>query len=190
MAAAAADVQAFPFQMPTEKTLMTSDDALEQFRHFARERAFGRHVGSDRLIQAGLDALIAGIESPSLAMLAGLLRSEEPEAPELFDQVLEELGLLFHPPADPRAAKWAMAYWIAGQIADGSLDPAAGTHLIWADIAYDLGYPEALEPLVHCAHNLDGWEESWGVSVEELYGEAVEAAKQFLGKRSAAEAGD
>jgi hypothetical protein len=83
-----------------------------------------------------------------------------------------------------------MAYWIAGQIADGSLDPAVGTHLIRADIAYALGYAEALEPLVHCAHNLDGWEESWGVSVEELNREAVEAAKEFLSKRSAAEAGN
>ncbi|MFI5985176.1 hypothetical protein ACIBEA_30450 [Streptomyces sp. NPDC051555] len=175
--------------MPIEKTVMTRDDALKQLNHIARERAFGRHVGSDRLIEAGLDALIAGIESPSLAMLAGLLRSEEPEASALFDQVLEELGLLFHPPADPRAAKWAMAYWIAGQIADGSLDPAAGAHLIWADIAYDLGYPEELEPLVHCAHNLDGWEESWGVSFGELQSEAVQAAEQFLSKRSAAETG-
>ncbi|QUW78236.1 hypothetical protein SMIR_02985 [Streptomyces mirabilis] len=162
---------------------MTHDEALEQLSHIARERAFERHVGSDRLIQAGVDALMAGVESPSLAMLAGLLRSEEPEAPALFDQVLEELGLAFHPPADPRAAKWAMAYWIAGQIADGSLDPATGTHLIWADIAYDLGNPEDLEPLVHCAHNLDGWEESWGVSREELNREAVEAANQFLSKR-------
>lgn len=176
--------------MPTEKTSMTREDALKQLGHIARERAFDRHVGSDRLIQAGLDALIAGVESPSLAMLAGLLRSEEPEAPALFDQVLEELGLFFHPPADPRAAKWAMAYWVAGQIADGTLDPATGTHLIWADTAHDLGYPEDLESLVHCAHNLDGWEESWGVSLEELNREAVEAAKQFLNKRSAAEAGN
>ncbi|WP_351227931.1 hypothetical protein [Streptomyces sp. NPDC002133] len=166
---------------------MTQDDALKQLSHIARERAFGRHVGSDRLIQAGLEALIAGIESPSLAMLAGLLRSEEPEAPELFDLVLEELGLLFRPPADPTAAKWAMAHWIAGQIADGSIDPAAGTHLIWADIAYDLDYPEELEPLVHCAHNLDGWEESWGVSIEELNREALEAAEQFLSKRPGGE---
>ncbi|MGW0184730.1 hypothetical protein ACWDV7_03115 [Streptomyces sp. NPDC003362] len=169
---------------------MTRDDALKQLSHIACERAFGRHIGSDRLIQAGLDALIAGVESPSLAVLAGLLRSEEPEAPALFDQVLEELGLLFHPPANPRAAKWAMAYWVAGQIADGSLDPAAGTHLIWADIAYDLGYPIELQPLVHCAHNLHGWEESWGVPIEELNREAIEAAKQFLSKGPAAEAGD
>lgn len=188
-ASASAGVRAFFSQTPTETILMTRDDALKQLSHIARERAFERHVGSDRLIQAGLNALIAGIESPSLAMLAGLLRSEEPEAPALFDQVLEELGLLFRPPADRRAAKWAMADWVAGQIVDGSLDAAAGTHLIWADIAEDLGYPEELEPLVHCAHNLDGWEESWGVSFEELSREAVETAKQFLNKRSAAQAG-
>ncbi|MEU3262328.1 hypothetical protein ABZ663_30875 [Streptomyces albidoflavus] len=168
---------------------MTRDDALKQLRHIARERAFGRHVGSDRLIQAGLDALIAEVESPSLAMLAGLLRSDEPEAPALFDQVLEELGLLFHPPADPRAAKWAMAYWIAGQIADGTLGPATGTHLIWADVAYDLGYPEELQSLVSCHFNLDDWQESWEVSFEDLNREAVEAAKQFLRGRPTAEAG-
>lgn len=84
-AAAPTDVRAFCSQTPTEKTPMTRDDALKQLRHIGQERAFGRHVGSDRLIQAGLDALIAEVESPSLAMLAGLLRSEEPEAPALFD---------------------------------------------------------------------------------------------------------
>ncbi|MEV0118561.1 hypothetical protein AB0H77_35840, partial [Streptomyces sp. NPDC050844] len=59
-----------------------------------------------------------------------------------------------------------------------------------ADIAYDLGYPVELEPLVHCAHNLDGREESWGASVEELNGEAIKAAKQFLSKGAAVEAGN
>ncbi|WHM40668.1 hypothetical protein [Streptomyces sp. BPTC-684] len=164
---------------------MNQDDALKQLSHIARERAFDRHVGSDRLIQAGLDALIAGVHSPSLAMLAGLLRSEEPEAPELFDQVLEELGLLFRAPDDPRAAKWALVCWIAEQIVDGSLDPATGTLLIWMDIADDLGYPEDLKPLVHCAHNLENWEESWGVPVEELNRDAVEAAKRLLSTRAA-----
>ncbi|MER7223834.1 hypothetical protein [Streptomyces rubradiris] len=67
--------------------------------------------------------------------------------------------------------------------------PACGIHLIRADIAEDLGYPEELKQLVYCAHNLDGWEESRGVSFEELSREAVEVAKQFLNKRSAAQAG-
>ncbi|MFF1839465.1 hypothetical protein ACFVXE_35640 [Streptomyces sp. NPDC058231] len=166
-----------------KKTEMNHDDALQQLSHIAGERALGRHVGSDRLIQVGLDALIAGIESPSLALLAGLLRSEEPAAPELFDQVLEELGLLFQLPADHRAAKWATAYWIARQIVNGSLDPATGTHLIWADVAYDLDYPEGLQPLVSCASNLDDWDESWGVSIETLKEEAIEAAQQLLSQQ-------
>ncbi|WP_413812579.1 hypothetical protein [Streptomyces sp. OE57] len=166
---------------------MNQDEALKQFRHMARERAFGGHIGSDRLIRAGLDALTAGVDSPALAILAGLLRSEESEAPELFDQVLEELGLLFRPPDDRQAAKWAMAYWLAEQIADGSLDPAAGVRLICAGVAYDLGYPEELETLVHCAYSLDGWEETWGVSVEELNREMIEAAKYLLSRRKAEE---
>ncbi|MGW3875548.1 hypothetical protein ACWEC4_42300, partial [Streptomyces sp. NPDC005055] len=143
---------------------------------------------SDRLIQAGLDALMAAVESPSLAMLAGLLRSEEPEAPDLFNQVLEELGL--QPPADPRAAKWATAYWIARQIVNGSLDPAAGSHLIWADVAYDLGYPEDLQPLVSCASNLEDWDESWGVSIETLKENAFEAAEQLLSRQPPGERKD
>ncbi|WP_235483607.1 hypothetical protein [Streptomyces roseoverticillatus] len=96
----------------------------------------------------------------------------------------------FHPPAGRRATKWAMAYWVAGQIVDGTLDPATGTHLLCTDIAYALGDPEQLEPLVHCAHILNGWEESWGASLEELNRDAVEAAKQFLSKRPATEAGN
>ncbi|MFG3236755.1 hypothetical protein ACGFZG_34080 [Streptomyces antibioticus] len=151
MAKASVHVRASFSQMPIEKTAMTRDDALQRFRHIARERAFGRYVGSDRLIQAGLDALIAGVESPSLAMPAGLLRSEEPEAPALSDQVLEKLGLLFHAPAEPWAAKRAKA---------------------------------------HYALSLDDWDESWGASIEQLNKEAVEAAKQFLGKRRTAEARD
>ncbi|WP_406414170.1 hypothetical protein OG923_32505 [Streptomyces halstedii] len=168
-----------------EKTEMNRDAALHQISHIAFERAFGRHVGSDRLIQAGLDALMAGVESPSLALLAGLLRSEEPKAPDLFNQVLEELGL--QPPAAPRAAKWAMAYWIARRIVNGSLDPAAGSHLIWADVAYDLGYPDDLLPLVGCASNLEDWDENWSVSIETLKKEAYEAAEHLLSKQPSGE---
>ncbi|WP_232247375.1 hypothetical protein [Kitasatospora azatica] len=140
-------------------------------------------MGSDQLIRAALDALISGIESPSLAMLAGLLRSAESEAPELFDQALEELGLVFVAPSDPRAATWAFAYWIAGQIVDGSLDPAIGTYQIWVDAAYDLDYPQELREVVSCAINLDSWNEDWGVRgvpFEALKAEAADAAKRFL----------
>ncbi|WP_331723690.1 MULTISPECIES: hypothetical protein [unclassified Streptomyces] len=162
---------------------MTPDEALQQFRRIALGRALGRHVGSDRLIQLGLDALLAGVESPSLAMLAGLVRGEEPEAPGLFDQVLWELDLSVEVPDDPRAAQWALAYWAAEQIVDGTLDPTAGAWLIWYDVAYALGYPKALEPLGHCALLLDSWDEGWSTAFESLERDTIQAAREFLGTR-------
>ncbi|KQX56294.1 MULTISPECIES: hypothetical protein [unclassified Streptomyces] len=169
---------------------MTHDEAIQQLRELGRARVFGRHVGSDRLVRAGLDALTAGVDSPSLALLAGLLRSEEPEAPELFDQVLDELGLLYRPPAGFRAARWDTAYWIAGQIVDGTLDPASGAQLIWAEVAEDLGQPEDLRPLVAYGIMLDDWTEEWDVSAESLRAKTVEAAGRFLRERPPGERTD
>ena len=73
---------------------------------------------------------------------------EEPEAPELFDQVLDELGLSFEPPADPTAARWAHAFWLAEEITSGSLDPATGAELIWPEVAEVLDYSDVLQPTV------------------------------------------
>ncbi len=118
-------------------------------------RELGRPVGSDRLIQAGLDALLAGIDAPSLPLLAGLGRREESDAPELFDHVVDELGIEFQPPADPTAASWALAYLFAVQITDGAIDPATGAYLIWVEVAMRLGCPNELQPIVDCAMELE-----------------------------------
>ncbi|WP_203671957.1 MULTISPECIES: hypothetical protein [unclassified Streptomyces] len=73
---------------------MTRTEAIRRLRMLAKERTFGcqmgRQVGSDRLIQAGLDALLANVDSPSIPLLAGLGKKEEPEAPELFDGGVDE----------------------------------------------------------------------------------------------------
>lgn len=62
--------------------------------------------------------------------------------------MLDELGLSFEPPADPTAAQWAHAFWLAEEITDGSLDPATGAELIWTEVAEALDYPDALQPTV------------------------------------------
>jgi hypothetical protein len=171
-----------------ELSTVDQDEALDQLRRFAQTRAFGRPVGSDRLIQAGLDALLAGLDSPTIPLLAGLTRREEPQARQLFDQVLEELGLFFEAPADPTAAKWALAYWLAQQITDGHLDPATGVQMIWHEVAWDLNYPKALETVVHCAIALDDWDDNWSTSLEELKRDALQAALELVDVRWAAEA--
>ncbi|MGW5350591.1 hypothetical protein ACWERV_08735 [Streptomyces sp. NPDC004031] len=161
---------------------MTRDEALRQLDDLGREQAFGRRIGSDRLIRAGLDALLAGVDTPSLALLAGLLKREEPEAQALFDAVLDELGLRFHPPAHPVAARWALATWTAARIVDGSRDPVAGAYDVWS-VATELGYPDELQPLVVCAINLDDWQADWSPAREDLAAEAVEAARRYLAGR-------
>ncbi|MFJ1831341.1 hypothetical protein ACIOG9_43215, partial [Streptomyces sp. NPDC088178] len=93
------------------------------------------------LVQLGLDALMADIEAPSLPLLAGLARGEYPQARELFDLVLEELGLLPLISEDLAKARWTAAQWWAGQIVACQLDPVHGAKLIYEEAA-------AVNPLV------------------------------------------
>jgi hypothetical protein len=172
---------------------MIEDEALRQLRRLAQERAAGRHIGSDRLIQAGLDALLAGVETPSMPLLAGLGRREEPEAPALFDQVLLELGLDFPSPRSPADVSWALIHWWAEQMVDGSLDPATGADRIWLEMLTELDlrwpYPDELRPIAVCASDLEDWNDSWDTSREDLEAEAVRAAQHLLNGRRSVEQG-
>lgn len=162
---------------------MDRDEAVRRLGELGWWRAFGWFVPAGELVGAGLEALLAGVEAPSLALLAGLGRREEAEAGALLDAVLEELGLVVELPADPGAAKLELAYWLAGQIADGVLDPARGADLIWTEAALELGCPEELQPIVRCAILIGDWDEHRPVSLEELRGEALNAARELVARR-------
>src|SRR3954468_18399008 len=95
-----------------------------------RER-LGRSVGSDQLIKAALDAVLAGFDSPALGQLAGLGRREEPEAHDLFSRVIDEFELAPSLPAEPTAARWGLVRWWCQLIVDGDLPPEVGGRLIW-----------------------------------------------------------
>ncbi|MFF9647289.1 hypothetical protein [Kitasatospora aureofaciens] len=159
-------------------------DALSSLRWLAIERASGHHTGSDRLIAAGLDALLSGVDSPSLPLLAGLGRAEEPDAPDLFAKVLEEFDLVPDLPTDRDQALWAMARWWARLIVAGNLDPLTGADLIWWRVAMELGYPEELQELVKGAINGDDWNQNWDIPLEQIKREIVEAAHAFVAQGS------
>lgn len=162
------------------QVIMTeSAKALSGLRWLAIEGASGHQVGSDRLITAGLDALLSGLDSPSLAQLAGLARREEPEAPELFLRVLDELGLAPELPTNRPQALWAMAHWWADQIVNGEIDPLAGADLIWWRVAAELGYPDQLRAIVAGAVNGEDWNEDWPVPVEQIKNDIAQAARGF-----------
>ncbi|WP_406864891.1 hypothetical protein ABZO31_32410 [Streptomyces sp. HUAS MG47] len=115
---------------------MTEDEAVDRLRVLAVERLANDVVGSDRLIRAGLDALLAGVDTPSLARLAGLTRREEPEASDLFEAVLDELALRDGLPGTRTDAAWWIVRRTLARIVDGSVDPVEGADRVW-----DLAHP-------------------------------------------------
>jgi hypothetical protein len=157
-----------------------TEKAKHNLRIAATERMLGREVGSDRLIRLGVDALLADLDTPSLRVLAGLRRSEEPEARELFERVLDELDLTVELPADKSQARWNLVREWAALIAEGGLDPLRGANLIWLEATEELDYPRALQPFVEAAINGDDWNEAWSTTLDDIRAGIVDAARELL----------
>ncbi|GAA4609948.1 hypothetical protein BJY16_007596 [Actinoplanes octamycinicus] len=143
---------------------MDGEMAVRQLRLIAIDRLVGCEVGSDKLIRAGVDALLAGVASPSLPMLAGLTRREEPEARSVFDRVADELGLVPEElPAEPTARTWALVRWWAELIVNGELTAEEGGRLIWRHGRPFLGSSEELRPLMESIVLHDDEMSSWSI---------------------------
>ncbi len=145
---------------------MDTEAALATLRMVAIDRLVGRHVGSDRLIRVGLEALLAGADAPSLPPLAGLTSAEEPDAQELFDRVAAELELVPHDlPVLPVPRAWALVRWWAKLIVEGTLDVRTG-----GDYIYWHGWPAVpdaesgpLKPLISSIVQREDVADSWAV---------------------------
>ncbi|MEV8529116.1 hypothetical protein AB0451_34085 [Streptomyces sp. NPDC052000] len=132
-------------------------EAVQELREIAHWWTDGRRGDPDHLIQAALRALIAGVETPSLPLLAGLLRSEQAQASELFGQVADELGFGFHPPEDYWEGRLALARWWAAEIVGGWLAPLDGAELIVENVAEAYGQSEELAPMVDAVRALQDY---------------------------------
>ncbi|MGW0665139.1 hypothetical protein [Streptodolium elevatio] len=150
--------------------LAAADVALE---------AVWQRPSDERLVQLGLNALLAGVESPSLAQLAGLGRPEHHAARELFTQALEELNLLPLVEDDLADARWTAARWWSREILVGNLDPLDGATLIWLEAAAELGYPQALQPVVTLAQTATANEDP-PAGQQPLKTDIVSAVSRFL----------
>jgi hypothetical protein len=153
---------------------VTDVNPVQQLRMAAISERLGRTIGSDQLIQAALDAVLAGVDSPSLAQLAGLGRNEEPEAHGLFNQVIEELALAPTLPAQPTAARWELVRWWCQLIVDGELPPEVAGRLIWHE-----GWTE-LQPLVGWVSEWEDWTKDWDVPRDTYRERIVDAATRLL----------
>lgn len=152
-------------------------DQVKRLLMAAIDERRGCQVGSDQLIRLALDALISGVDTPALRRLAGLTRAEEPDAHDLFEEVIRELGLA--PPDTPMEATWELVRWWCRLMVDGDLSPEEGGRLVWS-VWGDLRYPEALRPLIGCVSLWEDWNDADERPREAYRQDIVEAARRLL----------
>ena len=104
-------------------------------------------VSSQAVVGYEYDALIAGLDSPSLRILAGLTRAEaDYHVPGILPAALAELRLDFYP-RDTRDGREAAARALAAQAVSGSLTPRELAAAIHQHFGHSLPLAERLAVL-------------------------------------------
>ncbi|SFT55822.1 hypothetical protein SAMN04487904_103422 [Actinopolyspora lacussalsi subsp. righensis] len=82
-----------------------------------------REIRAEEFVRSACDALVAGLDSPTLRVLAACTRAEATEAVrELLPTALGELGLVFYP-LDSEAATEPAVRLLAGRLLAGKVMP-------------------------------------------------------------------
>ncbi|KDN81885.1 hypothetical protein KCH_63240 [Kitasatospora cheerisanensis KCTC 2395] len=128
--------------------------AVRELRGLAHRWVDGQYGDPAELVEAAVRALVAGVDTPSLPLLAGLLRAELDQVPELFHRVMDELGFGFRPPEDYWQGRLALARWYAAEVVGGWLDPWDGAELVIENVAEAYGECAELAPMVEAVRAL------------------------------------
>ena len=150
---------------------MIEPDPLE----VAAWRMAAGELRSEELPGLATDALVRGIDSPALRILAGQAPSDVRESADLFRRAVNELDVNV---PDAEQARWHLVRMTAQHIVDGRINPAAGASDIWM-----MGYLHVedsgdLRIFVGLASMLDDHPED-RVHIE---AQIVEAARELLGR--------
>lgn len=103
---------------------MSEADPLE----VAAWRVAAGCLASEYLPQIATEALLRGLDSPALRVLAGQPRGDVRDSADLFRVALDELGIDL---PSPDSAQWLLARHTAGQIVAGRISPARGATELW-----------------------------------------------------------
>lgn len=148
---------------------MIEEDPLE----VAGWRMVNGELRSEELPQLATDALIRGLDTPSLRVLAGQNPADVRDSADLFRRALDELGVSL--PAHDEAA-WSLARMTAQGIVDGAVSPAVGANAIWGSAYHRVGDSGDLRIFVGLASMLDDHPED-SAAIEK---QVVVAAKELL----------
>ncbi|MFI5611195.1 hypothetical protein [Amycolatopsis sp. NPDC051903] len=119
----------------------------------AVDRLAGRTVLPDDLVAAAGRAVVAGLDSPTLAELAGLGR-DDGTAPDLFGRVVAELGI--EVPFDAATARWQLLGEALAALARGDVSVNEGSTAV-GELDDRLGHPDALREMRRWIAMFDSW---------------------------------
>ncbi|MFD5568924.1 hypothetical protein [Streptomyces cadmiisoli] len=126
---------------------MTSESVARELEDRAILWSMGEIRAAD-VVAGACDALVAGLDSPALRMLAACTRAEaDYDVPDLLPPALDELGLTFHPVGSV-AGQEAAARALAARTLAGELKPRELAFRIHQRFGHEL-------PLVERLANLD-----------------------------------
>jgi hypothetical protein len=149
---------------------VTEADLLEVA---AWQMAVGR-LASDDLPEIATEALVRGLDSPALRVLAGQARWDIRDSSDLFRVALDELGIEL-PDAD--RAQWHLARRTAGEIVAGRIRAARGANELW--LAYQKVRDNGdLRIFVGLASTLDDHPDD----AEQVEADIVAAARELLNR--------
>ncbi|MFD0377317.1 hypothetical protein [Streptomyces sp. NPDC127112] len=104
-------------------------------------------ISAGEVVDAACDALVAGLDTPGLRMLAACTRAEAGyDVYDLLPPALDELGLILHPVADV-AAQEAVARALARRVLSGELKPWEVTFRIHQRYGHELPLTQRLAEL-------------------------------------------
>lgn len=130
---------------------------------------------SEELPDIATDALVRGWDSPSLRLLAGQDPADVRDSADLFERVLDELGIALLPPDE---AVWCLVRMTAQEIVDGEIEPASGANAIWTTGYHRVVDSGDLRVFVGLASTADDYPEDL-LAIE---AEIVAAANELLGR--------
>jgi hypothetical protein len=132
-------------------------------------------ITSEHLVDTATQALVDGLDSPSLRELAGVRAADAPyDAPELAVRALEELGLK---PSDEHRARQTLACGLARRVVHGEDDEFRGAAQLWRIFMTAERYPDYAAQLIGLE---DEWEGSWGRTPDQLRAEIRTIAAHIL----------
>jgi hypothetical protein len=115
-------------------------------------------VGPEAMPSEATNALVQGVDSPSIRRLAGLSSVESDEARGVFQAALRELGI---ESPSPREAAILVATEIASRITDGTVSPYDGAKEIWDLVRLvPLEHFPEFDAFVYAASEWEEWPEN------------------------------